>query len=118
MIDFSVFEDLKSVRLSTFAKKPTSLTDGQLEGSKELWVSADGRIRVGVWECTEGQFTADRTSIAEYCHIISGSALVEDDTEQSAREIKSGDLLVLPKGWKGRWTIKEHMRKLYILSES
>ena len=61
MVDFSVFGDLKCVRLSAFSKKPTSLTDGQLEASKELWVSADGRIKVGVWECTEGQFTADRT---------------------------------------------------------
>ena len=118
MIDLNVFGDLKAISLSAFAKKSTSITEGQQEASKELWASADGRIKIGVWECTTGQFTADRTSIAEYCHIISGSALVEDDTEQSAREIKSGDLLVLPKGWRGRWTITEHMRKFYILSDS
>ena len=118
MIDFSVFGDLKAISLNAFTKKPTSITDGQLEASKELWVSADGRIKVGVWECTAGQFTADRSAIAEYCHIISGSALVENDSERTVREIKGGDLLVLPKGWKGKWTITEHMRKLYILSDS
>ena len=67
MIDFNVFGDLETVQLSPFVKKPTSLTIGQLEASKELWVSSDGRIKAGVWECTEGQFTADRTQIAEYC---------------------------------------------------
>lgn len=118
MIDLSVFGDLKSVRLGAFVKKSTSITDGQLEASKELWASVDGRIKLGVWECTEGKFTADRTSIAEYCHIISGSAVVENDSDQTACEIKSGDLLVLPKGWRGRWTIKEHVRKLYVLSDS
>ena len=118
MIDLNIFGDLKAISLSAFAKKPTSVTEGQLEASKELWGSADGRIKVGVWECTIGQFTADRSAIAEYCHIISGSALVENDGGQTVRKLKAGDLLVLPKGWQGKWTITEHIRKLYILSDS
>ena len=118
MIDFKVFSDLEGTKLSDFSVKPTSITDGQVEASKELWISADGKIKAGVWECSEGQFTADRTKIAEYCHIISGSALVENEDDNTRREIKSGDLLILPVGWKGKWTIITHMRKLYILSES
>ena len=118
MIDFKVFSDLEDTKLSDFSVKPTSITDGQVEAFKELWISADGKIKAGVWECSEGQFTADRTKIAEYCHIISGSALVENEDDNTRREIKSGDLLILPVGWKGKWTIITHMRKLYILSES
>ena len=118
MIDLSVFGDLKKIRLNNFAKKPTTITEGQMEASKELWVSADGRIKIGVWECTLGQFTADRSKIAEYCHIISGSALVESEVDKTVRKIKGGDLLVLPKGWKGNWTITKRLRKLYVLSDS
>ena len=118
MIDFKVFSDLEGTELSDFCDKPTTLTNGQQEASKELWASADGRIRAGVWECTEGQFTADRTKIAEYCHIISGSAIVENENDKTRRSITTGDLLILPVGWKGTWTITSHMRKLYILSES
>ena len=59
MIDFKVFSDLEGTELSDFCDKPTTLTNGQQEASKELWVSADGKIKAGVWECTEGQFTAD-----------------------------------------------------------
>ena len=118
MIDFNVFGDLETVQLSPCVKKPKSLTIGQLEASRELWVSSDGRIKAGVWQCTEGQFTADRRQIAEYCHIISGSALIENEEEESHQKIQGGDLLVLPKGWKDKRTITEQMRKLYILSGS
>ena len=118
MIDSKVFSNLQGTELSNFSEKPTTLTSGQQEASKELWASADGRIRAGIWECTEGKFTADRTKIAEYCHIISGSAVVENENDKTRRSITAGDLLILPVGWKGTWTIITHMRKLYILSES
>ena len=118
MIDLKIFSDLQDTQLGDFSNKPTTLTNGQVEASKELWVSVDGKIKAGVWECTEGQFTADRSKNAEYCHIISGSAVIENEDDNLCREIKSGDLLILPIGWKGKWTITKHMRKLYILSES
>ena len=118
MIDFEIFQNLDKVVLNNFTNKPTSITNGQKEALKNLWVSADGKIKAGVWECTEGQFTADRSKIAEYCHIISGTAVIENDDDKTQRNIKSGDLLILPLGWKGKWTITQHMRKLYILSES
>ena len=118
MIDFKIFQDLNNIELNNFTNKPTSITNGQQEALKDLWVSADGKIKAGVWECTEGQFTADRSKFAEYCHIISGTALIENDENKTQRIIKSGDLLILPLGWKGKWTITKHMRKLYILSES
>ena len=118
MIDFNIFGDLKTIKLTEFLNKPTSLTRGQLEASKELWVSADKKIRTGVWECTEGQFTADRSKIAEYCHIIFGAALIENEDDYTSRMIEAGDLLVLPRGWRGKWTITKRMRKLYILSNS
>jgi uncharacterized cupin superfamily protein len=28
-----------------------------------------------------------------------------------------GDLLVLPKGWKGEWTIHEKVKKLFIIQQ-
>ena len=58
------------MELNNFSSKPTTLSIGQEEAIKELWVSEDGKMRLGVWECTEGTFTADRTAMGEYCHII------------------------------------------------
>src|SRR6056297_2368896 len=116
MIDLQTFADLASVPLGAFADKPTSLTDGQTEASSVLWTSPEGQTRIGVWECTPGRFTADRSAAGEYCHILSGRATVINADGSGSRDIGPGDLLVLPQGWTGEWVIHEHMRKLFILS--
>jgi uncharacterized protein len=115
MISLSTFDNLAGVDVGAFADKPTSLTQGQMEASTNLWTSDDGLTNIGIWECTPGRFTGDRSASAEYCHILSGSATVFNETGGLSRTIKAGDLLVLPIGWKGEWTIHEHMRKLYLI---
>lgn len=116
MIDLQTFADLAAQPLGGFTAKPTSLTDGQTEASAKLWTSADGRTSIGVWECTPGRFTADRSKTAEVCHIIAGSATVSNQDGSLVRHIGPGDLLVLPLGWMGEWMIHTQMRKLYVLS--
>lgn len=115
MINLSTFTDLAAVDVGAFSPKPTSVTEGQIEASVSLWESEDGKTKIGVWECTPGQFTADRSASAEYCHILSGAATVSNKDGEIVRDIKAGDLLVLPIGWKGEWVIHEHMRKLYMM---
>lgn len=116
MIDLQTFANLASIPVGAFAAKPTTLTEGQCEASTRLWASQDGRTSIGVWECTPGRFTADRSKSAEYCHVISGSATVANQDGSVVRDIGPGDLLVLPLGWKGEWVIHQHMRKLYFLN--
>lgn len=116
MISLDSFGDLSKVDVGAFKPKPTTLTEGQTEAANNLWTSDDEKTKIGVWECTEGRFTADRTGGAEYCHIISGRATVVNEDGSNPRDIGAGDLLILPKGWKGEWTIHEHMRKLYVIS--
>ena len=118
MIDHKVFSDLANIALTTFKDKPTSLTEGQQEVSLLIWTSADGHCKLGIWECQPGRFTADRSTAGEYCHIITGSAYVTNVDGMNLREIKAGDLLILPQGWKGEWIIHEHMRKLFVIDES
>ena len=118
MIDLQAFAGLATVPLSDFADKPTTLTPGQQEAISILWTSADDLTKIGVWECTPGHFTADRTVGGEYCHIISGSATVSNTDGSAARDIGSGDLLVLPQGWTGEWVVHEQMRKLFVINAS
>ena len=115
MIDLLTFASLADTALSDFAPKPTTLTEGQEEASTVLWTSADGSTKIGVWECTPGHFTADRTAAGEYCHILSGRASVTNADGMGTKEIGPGDLLVLPQGWTGEWVIHEHMRKLFVI---
>jgi len=116
MINLETFGDLAGVDVGPFGPKPTTLTEGQEEAAVKLWSSADGHTTIGVWECTPGHFTADRTKAGEYCHIISGRATVRDSDGSREREIGPGDLLILPQGWTGEWILHEHMRKLFVIS--
>ncbi len=116
MIDLKSFGDLSDLELGAFAAKPTSFTEGQVEAATELWASADGLTSIGVWECTPGRFSADRTKSSEICHVLSGSATVEGKQGGDTRSISAGDVLVLPLGWEGEWTIHEQLRKTYVIS--
>ena len=118
MIDLLTFQNLSKIEISNFAPKPTTLTKGQEEAAVNLWKSEDGLTKIGVWECTPGEFTADRSTAGEYCHIISGSASVKNHDGTGERKLGPGDLLVLPIGWRGQWTVHEHVRKLYVLQAS
>ena len=115
MTSLEAFAALGDVTLGPFKPKPTTLSEGQEEASAMLWSSPDGSTKIGVWECTPGRFTADRTNAGEYCHIISGRASVKNADGSGERTVFAGDLLVLPQGWTGEWEIHEHIRKLFII---
>ena len=115
MISLESFGDLSEIPAGKFEPKPTTLTDGQTEALVPLWESLDGLTKIGIWDCTIGHFTADRTKSAEICHVLSGSASIVNADGGSKRDIAAGDMLILPIGWTGEWTIHEPMRKTYVL---
>lgn len=114
MIDFSIFQALSGLDLGALADKPTTLTPGQQESATALWTSPDGKIEIGVWECTPGRFTADRSAAAEFCHFLSGQ-IVMTETDGTQRRLGAGDAILLPQGWKGVWDIAAPTRKIYVM---
>jgi uncharacterized cupin superfamily protein len=115
MIDLSAFQALANVPLGPFGAKPTSIEGKQQEASRVLWTSADERISIGIWECTPGRFTADRTKASEFCHLISGRI---EMTHADGRTVQlgAGDAINLPLGWTGEWRVLEQVRKLYVIT--
>ena len=117
LIDLSTFHDLAKAEIGAFSPKPTSIEGDQVEAVRSFFQSPDGTVDVGIWECTPGRFTADRSDSSEICHIISGRVeLTRIDGEVC--ELGPGDLLVLPQGWKGEWLIRETTRKLYMIQSA
>jgi hypothetical protein len=108
------FAPLACLDLGTPKPKPTSIAGSQLEASATLWSSADGAMKIGVWECTPGRFTASRETNSETCYMLMGRVSLHGP-DGKAKEVGAGEMLVLPKGWRGEWTIHETTRKLYIL---
>ena len=113
MIDLATYQGLATTEIGPFSPKPTSIEGNQMEAARALFESEDGSLQIGIWECTPGRFTADRSLSSETCYIISG--LVEmRRADGEVRKLGPGDLLVLPQGWKGEWRIIETTRKLYV----
>lgn len=109
--------ELAELDLGTPQPKPTTIEGNQVEAAKTLWTSADGKVEVGVWECSPGRFSAVRDTNSEICHIISGRVTMRGQGD-AERKLGPGDLLVLPQGWRGEWILHEKTRKLYVIHRS
>ncbi|MBL3687920.1 DUF861 domain-containing protein [Leucobacter zeae] len=96
--------------LGQHSAKPTATTEGLTEAAKTVW--AEGRIDTGLWECTPGDFTAERNGYTEICTILSGRVTIEVDGEEP-EEFGPGDVMVMPSGWRGVWRVHEPLRKHY-----
>lgn len=117
MISFENFGDLLGLNLGAAAPKPTAIGGDPQEASVSLWKSPDGKMQTGVWECTPGRFTADRSQQSEICHILTGRVTLHNG-DGTSRDIGAGEMFVLPLGWRGEWTIHEKTRKIYTMIEA
>ena len=104
--------DANEATIGEHAAKPTALTPGLTEASLEIW--ADSKIDTGIWECTAGDFTAERKGTTEICTILSGSVTLEVEGRDPQR-FGPGDVFVTPSGWKGIWRVHETLRKHYTI---
>lgn len=116
MIDLSAFHALAQMPLGPFEPKPTSVEGQQQEAAVSLWSSADGRVDIGLWECTPGRFLADRSESSEFCHFISG-AVEMTHVDGTKVRLGPGDAINLPLGWTGEWRVIEHVRKVYVITK-
>jgi len=94
--------------------RSNSSTEGQLNASKGIISLNNEKLRIGVWECTQGTFGSHRETDDEVSYIISGSAEITDNDTKEKLKVQAGDILILPIGWKGDWEIIEPIRKIYI----
>jgi uncharacterized protein len=115
-LDLASFHALASLDLGPMVPKTTSVEGDQTEASVTLARHDGGRVEIGVWECTPGRFTADRSFGAEFCHFIFGRvALTHADGTRVV--LGAGDAINLPLGWKGEWRVIERVRKLYVITQ-
>lgn len=103
-----------SLALGPSALRANAFTDGMREAEREDFVDAANGLEVGVWEGTPGEFPARRDGYTEICQILSGRATLHTDGADPI-ELTSGDTIVMPTGWTGRWQLHETMRKLYVI---
>ncbi|WP_449283152.1 cupin domain-containing protein [Leucobacter sp.] len=66
----------------------------------------------GIWELRGGAVTD--TEVDELFVVLSGSAIIELLDEDRAVEVGPGDVMRLLAGTRTRWTVEDHIRKVYI----
>ena len=115
MIDLSTFAGLAEMDLGPPQPKPTSVEGNQMEASVALASHDGGKVEIGLWECTPGRFTADRSQSAEFCHFISGQ-IEMTHADGTKMTLGPGDAINLPLGWKGEWRVIQTVRKLYVIT--
>ncbi|MEH6824638.1 MAG: cupin domain-containing protein [Motiliproteus sp.] len=87
------------------------------EPEQTLWnqfQDASEQMLSGIWDCTEGKWSADYSTKSEFCHILSGKVVLTDETG-NASTFATGDSFVIPSGFVGTWEVLEAVRKLYVI---
>lgn len=74
-----------------------------------------GTASCGSWGCTEGGWLSPNPRAStEYFLVLDGRGSV--DTEDGRRfPFGPGDVVVLPKGWSGRWDVYERIHKIWLV---
>lgn len=74
-----------------------------------------GGLAAGAWSCTEGGWLSPspRTSTETFI-MLEGEGSV-DDADGTRHRFGPGDLVVLPRGWKGRWDVTQDLRKIWFV---
>lgn len=112
------FTVIKQAALCTLPLSPGGLRASADRGAPQiayhsLAIEAGGNL--GVWECQPGGWPVVNRPDTEFTYILSGRALLTDDSSGQEIGISSGDLVILPPGWTGRWDILEPVRKVYAI---
>lgn len=74
-----------------------------------------GGCEIGIWELRSGIVTD--TEVDELFVVLSGGATIEFVDEDRSIEVGPGDVVRLVAGSRTRWTVEDHIRKVYIAAE-
>jgi uncharacterized cupin superfamily protein len=82
--------------------------------TSELVLYEDGRVETGIWEVTPGTFDAVHGPYVEFMHFVAGAATITAADGQ-VHDVRPGIALTVPSGWRGRWDVRETVRKTYVI---
>lgn len=112
------FTVVKQAVLETLPLTPGGQRAGADRGDPQIAchpLTPEASGSLGVWECEPGGWPVVERKDTEFTYILSGKARLTDESSGQVIEISSGDLVILPPGWTGRWDILEPLRKVYAI---
>lgn len=97
---------------------PAGIRAGADSGTPSLKTHAAPKLddaEAGIWECQPGGWPVVDRPTTETCYVLSGRATLTDAGTGATTVITTGDFVVLPRGWSGRWDVEETLRKVYVI---
>ena len=82
--------------------------------TSDLVLYDDGRTETGIWEVTPGVFDAAHGPFVEFMHFVAGAATITA-ADGRVHEVRPGVALTVPPRWRGRWEVRETVRKTYVI---
>lgn len=82
----------------------------------ELLISKDRKFTAGLFKAGQGDLSFEAYPEDEFCYFLSGSVKLTS-ADGTFIELKAGDAVVIPKGWKGRWTTAGYS-KYYVVYDA
>jgi ethanolamine utilization protein EutQ len=98
--------------------KATSEDGGPDGPTKDAGIleSADKRFVAGLYQAGAADYPIDAYPVDEFCYFVAGGVkLISADG--TVLEVKAGEAVSLPKGWKGRWQTTGYI-KYYVIYDS
>ena len=78
--------------------------------------SADKKVQMGLYKAGPSDTPIDSYPEDEFCYFLSGSVKLTS-ADGSVVEVKAGEAVAIPKGWKGRWTTSGYT-KYYVVYDT
>lgn len=87
------------------------------QAARELVHLSNTRLSAGSWWCSTGGWpSTDHRTSTEVFFVLAGRGSLTD-MDGITHEFGPGDTVTLPKGWCGRWDIREDMQKVWFVHE-
>ncbi|WP_210492603.1 cupin domain-containing protein [Patulibacter sp. SYSU D01012] len=103
--------------LLTLELKTAHELDDVREGEPQAFYTelySDDVAETGVWEVTPGEFAGDKFGASEVMLVLKGEATITSE-DGTTIELRPGVSFVTPDGWRGRWKVRETVRKMYVI---
>lgn len=78
--------------------------------------SGDKKFSAGLFKAGQSDWPIDSYPQDEFCYFLSGSVKLTS-ADGSVIDLKAGEAVFIPKGWKGRWTTSGYS-KYYVVYDS
>jgi uncharacterized cupin superfamily protein len=96
----STSAEMEALLSSAAAVKRT--TEVRTTTAVPMFKSSDEKFSSGVFSSTAGHVEFDSYRVDEFCYIVSGEATLTA-ADGTVTQLKAGDAITIPKGWKGKW---------------